>query len=175
MKIYPLIPSPVYANEYYPVCVHVHGRGNFTVGFSYSSREVENDSQVKNVSVENVSEVCFGWIPEKGHHDLTFSVFNGTQELNRTSVCVDVSDEISWNRSENITVYNALNLTLHDYAVLLKLDPSIFNYSEVKVPISPSSRSKGPSPYHTGLSYGTPPERAGYGFSFLRFSRESRL
>ena len=68
--------------------------------------------------------------------NVTVDANNEITEKNETNnceeECVHVHPAPSWHYEQNITVENPLNYTLHNYSVLLRLDPSIFNYSEVR-------------------------------------------
>jgi len=95
--------------------------------------------RIPSLAFNTETVVTFGWVPEsEGDYRLNITV-DANNELieenetnNHKEINVHVRPAPSWHYEQNITVENPLNCTLHDYPVLLRLDPSIFNYSEVR-------------------------------------------
>ncbi|MCU4139804.1 MAG: putative conserved protein MJ1470 [Methanophagales archaeon] len=110
---------------------------NLSVSFNVNGHT--EDSKLISLEPDTVALVTFCWVPDKaGDYTLNVTVDanNEITESNETNnckeECVHVHSALSWHYEQNITVENPLNCTLHDYPVLLRLDPSIFNYSEVR-------------------------------------------
>ncbi|MCW7069622.1 MAG: DUF2341 domain-containing protein, partial [Methanophagales archaeon] len=114
--------------------------GSFEVSLHVNETETPVDTErIPSLAFNTETVVTFGWVPEsEGDYRLNITV-DANNELieenetnNHEEINVHVRPAPSWHYEQNITVENPLNCTLHDYPVLLRLDPSIFNYSEVR-------------------------------------------
>jgi subtilase family serine protease len=131
-----------FAGELNPVKAQIKNEGavarNFSVSFNVNGCTGDTRT-IPSLGFNMDALVTFGWVPEsEGDYRLNITVDpgNAVAETNETNNHeekeVHVNPTPSWQYEKNITVENPLSYTLHDYPVLMKLDPSIFNYSEVR-------------------------------------------
>lgn len=140
LRVMEIETETIFASELNPIKARIRNIGRDAGGFNITldvDGSLVDEKEISSLRFNTTAVAVFGWVPsEEGSHTINITVdpenaVNESNETNnRITKEVNVNPEPSWRYEMNITIENLLD-PLHDYPVLLTLDPSIFDYPAV--------------------------------------------